>query len=430
LADRLDSKFWDSEDRLLLALLLPELSDMSEAAAQALVEQMESQYTVGVDWTLVNADAVDWARKYAYDLVKGIDNTTKQGLQRHVGAWIETPGATMGDLFDKLEGLYAFDRKRAKLVGVTEVTRAYAQGTKIAARGYEDAGLFTWRKTWHTNNDGLVCPLCQALHNESVDGLDTPFSDGTIDPPLHPNGRCWTTLEPVLVTAAAEEEQEAEPGLLQGAETIIDRFQPGSMRDTRRAQGVYDIISETDAETAKIFLTQGIEPSFKPDIGEVTSYAPGQGIERKGLYVANAEAFSKGSFGKVRMYLTALRDQLRSPAEMTQLGRESVDDVLGTENGAITEGALPKRAIVAIEAAEYEDGKWQWRTYTPDQYREKLGIPADFPKLPSVSEYRSWAEQNASSLRLSQEDVEDLAHDYNRGSLEDKRWLAEEAELI
>ena len=206
----------------------------------------------------------------------------------------------------------------------------------------------------------------------------------------------------------------------------VSHFSPGKERDARRAKGIYDIISETDEETAKILLTQGVEPSFKPDIPEVTEYAPGRGAEREGLYTANQEAFSKGSFGKVRLYLTTKLDTLKSPREMEQLGRKNVDDVLRTENGAITVGVLPKSVFQAVEVNR--GGKWV--IMSPGQYLKSIGLSGNVPKLPSVPTYRSWLKKNASSFHLSTSQVDEISNDYNRASLEDKIWMSEEAGLI
>ncbi len=203
-------------------------------------------------------------------------------------------------------------------------------------------------------------------------------------------------------------------------------FDPGPERDARRAEGFYDVISETDEETAKILLTQGIEPSFKPDIPEVGEYAPGRGAEREGLYVANEEAFSKGSFGRTRLYLSTETENLKSPIEMRQLGRNDLGDVLGTENGAVTEGFVPKSAFVAVET--HQGGKWVRQA--PAEYLKSVGVDSDTPKLPTVPAMQAHVAKNAESWHLSETQVSDFVHDYNRASLEDKVWMASDSGLL
>lgn len=188
LPKRLDKDFWDAEDRELLAILLPLFVEEAEEAAELFAEWTEEEIGIGVDWALINIEAVKWARDYSFKLVKGIDETTQKQLRQYISAWIETPGATMGDLFGKLAGLSSFGSKRARMIAVTEVTRAYAEGNRASAKVYEDEGLLTWVRTWETNNDGLVCDLCIALHNKTAEGTDGPYPDGSYSPPRHP--RC------------------------------------------------------------------------------------------------------------------------------------------------------------------------------------------------------------------------------------------------
>lgn len=202
-------------------------------------------------------------------------------------------------------------------------------------------------------------------------------------------------------------------------------WSPGPDRDARRADGVYDVISETDADTAAILLTQGVEPSFKPRIAPVTEYAPGRGLERDGLYVANDEAFSRGSFGRVRLYMTAGKGSLKSPAEMEQLGRTDVDDALGTENGAVTVGKLGKDTFAKV--AVWDGGAW--KEMSPDEFLRSIGVDPGFRELPSVPAFEAKLRDLASSLYLREDDVLDMVHDYNRASLQDKDWLASEIGL-
>jgi hypothetical protein len=215
-------------------------------------------------------------------------------------------------------------------------------------------------------------------------------------------------------------------GSAPGGVSNVPIFAAGEAREARRQAGHYDVITETDEEGAKILLTQGVEPSFKPQIGEQTEYAPGKGLEREGLYVANEESFSKGSFGRVRLYLSTSKDNLKSPQEMRQLGRGDIDDVLGTENGAVTVGQLSKGVFVAVEIRQGN----KWVQMKPGDYLESIGVSANTPKLPTVPKYQKWVQSNAERLFLRSDQVARVVHDYNRASLEDKLWMAKEAGLL
>jgi hypothetical protein len=185
-------------------VLLPLISDEAEAAAELLSLEIEARYGLGLDWTLANAAAVDWAGHHSGRLVRGLNDTTRRYLARMISQWLDTPGATMGDLYEKIEGVYAFDSRRARMIAITEVTQAYAQGNLATARAAEDeyGDLFVVVKTWHTNNDELVCPACGPLDGATVEGADGDEWDGvgfTVPaPPLHPGCRCWVTYEFIL----------------------------------------------------------------------------------------------------------------------------------------------------------------------------------------------------------------------------------------
>ena len=144
------------------------------------------------DYTVVNTRAAEWARRYVGQLVKGISETTREALRQAIATFAETPGFTIGDIMKQLP----FTAERALMVAVTETTRAYAQGNRLGAKQLQEQwpGVKVIR-TWFTNNDDLVCPVCGQLNGAEV-GADDPFklADGTEvdDPPAHPNCRCWT----------------------------------------------------------------------------------------------------------------------------------------------------------------------------------------------------------------------------------------------
>lgn len=132
---------------------------------------------LGIDWNLVNRDALKWAEQYAYELVGGVNDTTRQVLREKVAAWIES-GAPLDALKESLAPW--FGEERATLIASTEVTRAFASGNKEA---WAASDVVTgW--TWQTANDELVCDICGPL-----DGKDHEMNDDM--PPAHPRCRCW-----------------------------------------------------------------------------------------------------------------------------------------------------------------------------------------------------------------------------------------------
>lgn len=177
---------WDGEiERNLIRLFLRGAYD-----GIGLVGEDIEFYT---DYTEANARALEWARKYAGNLIKDIDKTSLDIVKNAVSTFIDTPGFTLGDLAN----LLPFGEARAFTIAVTETTRAYSQGQQIA----RDEIMNRWPDvkvvgTWYTNVDDLVCELCGPLEGTEVEG-DGEFYDSNDDdnldgfPPLHPNCRCW-----------------------------------------------------------------------------------------------------------------------------------------------------------------------------------------------------------------------------------------------
>ena len=167
---------------------------LTQAAKDGIILFSE-KVTIGMDYTLTNTRAADWARKYSYELVKGIDDTTRQALQSAISNFVETPGMTIGDTMNQLP----FSGQRSVMVATTEITRAYAQANQLAgedlSKAYPDVKV---TKRWFTNRDDLVCDICEPMNGEEVD-IDEPFSSGDDVPPAHVNCRCWTSVGTRLI---------------------------------------------------------------------------------------------------------------------------------------------------------------------------------------------------------------------------------------
>ena len=157
-------------------------------AADLGVEAGAAQLTIGIDWTLANIAAREWALGQAGRMLLEIDATTRRMLQQAVGRWIES-GEPLSDLIRDLSPI--FGRRRAETIAVTETTRAYAQANLEA---WGQAGIVK-RKRWLTARDEVVCPVCGELDGEDV-LLDYGFSNGQFAPPAHVNCRC--ALAPVV----------------------------------------------------------------------------------------------------------------------------------------------------------------------------------------------------------------------------------------
>lgn len=173
--ENVPASFWDTAGKELQAAISPFIQKIYLQQAELMMEEA----TVGVDWALVNQMAVDAARAYTFDLVRGIMQTSREALQSTVSSYF-SEGWTMGDLTERLTSI--FGPVRAEMIAVTEVTRAASMGEQGIAGELSKMGI-EMIPYWETNNDELVCPFCASRHRK-------PITDG-IYPPGHPRCRCF-----------------------------------------------------------------------------------------------------------------------------------------------------------------------------------------------------------------------------------------------
>lgn len=176
----IDLPEWEDED------YIDELVAVIYEASKYGIALFAEQVIIGLDYTLSSAEALAWAKKYSYELIKGIDETTRDIISNAISSFIETPGFTIRDVMDELTD---FSEKRAATIAVTETTRAFAEGQKLAGeelrKEFPDMKI---EKTWFTNNDDRVCDICGPLDGKSVAYEDEFDAEG---PPAHVNCRCW-----------------------------------------------------------------------------------------------------------------------------------------------------------------------------------------------------------------------------------------------
>ena len=168
--------------------LLKLLTEASQDGILLFSELVELQ----IDYTLVNVEAAEWARLYAGDLIKVIEETTKTAIQQAVSTFVETPGFTLGDAMEPL--INTFGESRAMTIASTEITNAYGKAEQLAGEqmqeDYPDIPII---KTWFTSSDDRVCFICGPLHNVSVlVGDNFIGGDGAEydSPAAHPRCRC------------------------------------------------------------------------------------------------------------------------------------------------------------------------------------------------------------------------------------------------
>lgn len=171
--------------------------DFSAEMIRALITGMmggislfQQMVNVGMDYTQTNDRAWQAAADYAFDLVKKINQVSKDSITRAITSFVDTPGMTIGDIMARIP----FSVERSERIAVTEVTRAYATGQRMAGEDLQNEfpGVKVV-KMWATNNDDRTCEICFPLDGVEVE-LNEDFAPGISQPPAHVNCRCFETV--------------------------------------------------------------------------------------------------------------------------------------------------------------------------------------------------------------------------------------------
>jgi len=178
----------------LRAALGPEIAAITTQRALALA----GETGITFDMAVVSREAIEWARSYTYDLIRGLVDTTRTLVQQATSTFFETPGMTLGDLNRLLEP--AFGPVRAEMIAVTEVTRADSMAVNQQQQLLAEQGV-EMRRIWNTRHDELVCAICGPLNGLPEEDWKIMFPDG---PPAHPRCRCGVGLSVLDVSAHRE----------------------------------------------------------------------------------------------------------------------------------------------------------------------------------------------------------------------------------
>ena len=202
-----------SGDELAEALRVVVQPELTKTAADQ-IERVGAQVQIQMDPAIGNVAAANWAKQYSYGLVKDITDNTRTVIANAVDEFTRTPGMTMGDLRTQLSP--AFSEQRARLIAITETTRAYSAATTISQEQLAKSGISMLRR-WNTAGDRKVCVLCLPLDNTlETEWAEIAGKDVSGGPPRHPGCRCNDSLtlppKPKVEKPAAP---QAKPGTFQ-----------------------------------------------------------------------------------------------------------------------------------------------------------------------------------------------------------------------
>lgn len=158
---------------------------------------MIAELGMQMKFDLKNPRAVDYLREYGADLVKGINETTRDMLQTLITQAAEEGWSykrTAEAIIERFEEFgvgkpQAHIDSRAHLIAVTETGNAYEEGNRIIAKDLQDAGL-EMEKYWSTVEDGKVSAGCQENEAAGWIKIDQSFPSGHQRPLRFPGCRC------------------------------------------------------------------------------------------------------------------------------------------------------------------------------------------------------------------------------------------------
>lgn len=179
---------WQEVSKLFRDAITPELEKTFIASAMSVIDE----FAYGIDFALVNQEAVSFASSYGFDLVSGITETRKKHLQKLISDFY-TEAQDKNTLINRLNSMYS--PVRSEMIAVTEVTRAASEGQRMVIAELEAQGA-TMLGVFNTARDEKVCPICSPLNGKrsTVAGRNPDF-DGQGMPPLHVRCRCWVSFE-------------------------------------------------------------------------------------------------------------------------------------------------------------------------------------------------------------------------------------------
>lgn len=188
---------FDSVAAQTVTLFLDPIQDAAQAALVAGARRLIADLAVDTVFDLRNPRAVRYLEEHGVNLVRGINDTTRDRLRVVIRDAIDEGWSysriarAIRDQFDGFAGrkpqLHIQDR--ATLVAVTEAGMAYEAGNAIVVADLQDAGL-VMEKSWLTVGDNRVSDGCRENQRAGWIPFDEPFPSGDMQPVRFPGCRC------------------------------------------------------------------------------------------------------------------------------------------------------------------------------------------------------------------------------------------------
>ncbi len=295
----------------------------------------------------------DFLADYVPMRTKLIDETTAAHIRMVVDEYRLNPGMTLQDIQARMEPITgAF---RARMIAITETTRAASQATSTYQSYLGERGIRTTR-VWNTV-DVLACDICDPLNgkDESVWGIEYP--DGA---PAHVNCRCDIELifgAPAEEQTAAQEEMTAE-----APQTSQDAPNTVSAQDSTPAVPEAPVVPEMPAKPVE--NTTVAKPASAP------ASAPDPIAPKVPDMPASAPASAPIASGASAFDLTKIGADLRQTAA-------TIDGIVAESRASVAGESLFGGKPAAYTAAATTRIAGVLTTLTDDQQNRLYGATTD-----------------------------------------------------
>ena len=184
----------DTPETSLREVIKPVLDTELGTTMGKRIDRLGTQFSIPMETDNEQRVIQDWLGDYVPKTTDKIDQTTADRIKPIIEMYRTTPGMTIQDL--QAAVLPLSDPMRAKMIAITETTRAASQAT-VQYKDYLGQRGIQMQRVWNTDADELVCPICTgAVYNVKLNGLteDQWPSEVAEGPPAHVNCRCDTSL--------------------------------------------------------------------------------------------------------------------------------------------------------------------------------------------------------------------------------------------
>ena len=155
--------FWDDEEQWMWNEMSEDFVGILIHGTNGGINALPENVLPLVDRDIINMAMIDFARKYRNEWLFKITETSRAFVEKSIQEWLVS-GKPLNDLVKALANpdVGMFNKLRAERIAVTETTRLFAMGNKMA---WEQTG-YVEEFRWMTANDERVCEICGPNDNK------------------------------------------------------------------------------------------------------------------------------------------------------------------------------------------------------------------------------------------------------------------------